>query len=90
MIQVQGLLVDNESRCVHYHGEKDIISLQCYECKKYYACYQCHNAIETHLFSPYPLTLAGGSTDFMWGLYEDNNISRISKTNSLPLLQISI
>lgn len=36
MIQVQGLLVDNESRCVHYHGEKDIISLQCYECKKYY------------------------------------------------------
>ena len=24
MIQVQGLLVDDESRCVHYHSEKDI------------------------------------------------------------------
>ena len=58
MNQAQGLLVDDESRCIHYHGEKDIVSLQCYECKKYYACYQCHNAMETHIFSPYPLTLA--------------------------------
>lgn len=52
MNQAQGLLVDDEGRCVHYHGEKDIVSLQCYECKKYYACYQCHNAIETHVFRP--------------------------------------
>ena len=58
MIQTQGLLVDDESRCVHYHSEKDVVSLQCYECKKYYACYQCHNAMETHLFSPYPLMLS--------------------------------
>lgn len=33
MNQAQGLLVDDEGRCVHYHGEKDIVSLQCYECK---------------------------------------------------------
>jgi len=33
MIQAQGLLVDDESRCIHYHNEKDIVSLQCYECK---------------------------------------------------------
>ena len=58
MNQAQGLLVDDEGRCVHYHGEKDIVSLQCYECKKYYACYRCHNAIETHVFSPYPLALS--------------------------------
>ena len=58
MNQAQGLLVDDEGRCVHYHGEKDIVSLQCYECKKYYACYQCHNAMEMHVFSPYPLALS--------------------------------
>ncbi len=47
-----GLLVDDESEmCVHYHGEKDIVSLQCYECK-YYACYQCHNTMEAHVFLP--------------------------------------
>ncbi|EFA24667.1 CHY zinc finger [Streptococcus sp. M143] len=57
MIQAHGLLVDDESRCVHYHSVKDIVSLQCYECKKYYACYQCHNSMETHVFSPYPLAL---------------------------------
>lgn len=59
MVQAQGLLVDDESRCVHYHSDKDIVVLQCYECKKYYACYQCHNEIEEHIFSPYPLSLKG-------------------------------
>ena len=57
MVQAQGLLVDDESRCVHYHSEKDIVALQCYECKKYYACYQCHDTLESHVFSPYPLIL---------------------------------
>ena len=57
MVQAQGLLVDDESRCVHYHSDKDIVALQCYECQKYYACYQCHNELESHTFSPYPLNL---------------------------------
>ena len=57
MVQAQGVLVDDESRCVHYHTDKDIVALQCYECQKYYACYQCHNALETHTFTPYPLSL---------------------------------
>ena len=57
MVQAQGLLVDHESRCVHYHSDKDIVALQCYECQKYYACYQCHNELESHIFSPYPLNL---------------------------------
>ena len=35
MVQAQGLLVDDESRCVHYHSVKDIVDLWCYECKKY-------------------------------------------------------
>ena len=57
MVQAQGLLVDDESRCVHYHSDKDIVALQCYDCKKYYACYRCHNTLETHTFCPYPLNL---------------------------------
>ena len=57
MVQAQGLLVDHESRCVHYHSDKDIVALQCYECQKYYACYQCHNKLESHVFSTYPLNL---------------------------------
>lgn len=56
-MKIYGLLVDDESRCIHYHSEKDVIALQCYACKHYYACYQCHNALEDHVFSPYPLAL---------------------------------
>ena len=37
MVQAHGLLVDDESRCVHYHSDKDIVALQCYECQKYFA-----------------------------------------------------
>lgn len=49
-MQIYGQLLDNETRCVHYHGETDIIALQCAKCRKFYPCYQCHNEAEDHLF----------------------------------------
>ena len=58
MIKAYGKLVDEETRCIHYHGKNDIIALQCYKCKKYYACYKCHDGIESHPFSPYPISLS--------------------------------
>ena len=38
--QINGLLVDDQSRCQHYHSTLDIVALKCFECQKYYACYQ--------------------------------------------------
>lgn len=52
-MKIYGKLVDKETRCVHYHGDKDIIALQCAACLKFYPCYQCHNEEETHLFQPW-------------------------------------
>ena len=52
--QIHGLLVDKESRCQHYHSPLDIVALKCYDCQKYYACYQCHDHIEDHRFRAYP------------------------------------
>ena len=52
--KINGLLVDNESRCQHYHSPLDIVALKCYDCQKYYACYQCHDHIEDHRFRAYP------------------------------------
>ena len=49
---VYGQLVDDETRCVHYRGEKDIIALKCAKCLKFYPCYQCHNEAEDHNFEP--------------------------------------
>ena len=49
--KIYGLLVDNESRCQHYHTELDIVALKCFDCLKYYACYQCHDRLGgTHSF----------------------------------------
>ncbi|MHC3838446.1 CHY zinc finger protein, partial [Streptococcus thermophilus] len=35
--KIYGLLVDNESRCQHYHTDLDIVALKCFDCLKYYA-----------------------------------------------------
>ena len=55
--KIYGLLVDNERRCQHYHTELDIVALKCFDCLKYYACYQCHDSLEEHSFRAYPCHL---------------------------------
>lgn len=55
--KIYGLLVDNEIRCQHYHTELDIVALKCFDCLKYYACYQCHDNLEEHCFRAYPCHL---------------------------------
>lgn len=55
MTVIYGELVDHFGRCIHYHSAEDIVANQCFECKKYYACYQCHNKYEAHTFKPWPI-----------------------------------
>ncbi|PKR83390.1 CHY zinc finger protein [Heyndrickxia camelliae] len=40
--EVKGSLVDEETRCTHYHTEKDRIAIKFFCCQTYYPCYQCH------------------------------------------------
>lgn len=56
--QIVGKLVDEFSRCVHWHGEKDIIALKFKCCPDvYYPCYSCHNEInsEDHVIEKYDI-----------------------------------
>ncbi|MFC3931979.1 CHY zinc finger protein [Streptococcus dentapri] len=53
-IRIQGLLLDSRSRCQHYHTTLDIVGLKCFDCQRYYACYQCHDSLEDHSFQAYP------------------------------------
>ncbi|GMM35233.1 Hot13 protein [Saccharomycopsis crataegensis] len=39
---VCGLLVDRQTRCVHYHSPLDIVALKFKCCKTFYPCHQCH------------------------------------------------
>ena len=45
---IYGLLVDDQTRCQHYHSPVDIIAIQFKCCGRFYPCYQCHEACENH------------------------------------------
>ncbi|MDQ0207618.1 CHY zinc finger protein [Alkalicoccobacillus murimartini] len=48
MKKIKGSLLDEQTRCVHYHSEKDIIAIKFKCCGHYYPCYQCHQEHEDH------------------------------------------
>lgn len=48
MFKVYGLTVDAHTRCEHYHSSLDIIAIRFKCCDKFYPCYKCHNACESH------------------------------------------
>lgn len=52
MIKVWGQSVGETGTCRHYHSELDVVAQQCAGCQRYYACYQCHDELENHVFQP--------------------------------------
>ncbi|WP_240948495.1 CHY zinc finger protein [Bacillus sp. RO1] len=53
-VQVLGKTVDDHTRCVHYHSDKDIIAIKFHCCGEYYPCYQCHEEHADHPISIWP------------------------------------
>ena len=45
---VHGVELRENTRCAHYHSEKDIIAIKMKCCGRFYACIKCHEALETH------------------------------------------
>ncbi|MFL2030165.1 CHY zinc finger protein [Loigolactobacillus zhaoyuanensis] len=54
-VSIYGLKLDADGRCQHYHGPTDIIANKCARCQQYFACYQCHDALQQHEFVPISL-----------------------------------
>ncbi|WP_438835700.1 CHY zinc finger protein [Streptococcus pluranimalium] len=46
----KGIVIDDNSRCQHYHSSQNIVALKYADCHSYYACYKCHGAMESHSF----------------------------------------
>lgn len=46
--KVFGGLVDDETRCAHYHSDPDIIAIKFKCCGKWFPCRQCHDEGENH------------------------------------------
>jgi uncharacterized CHY-type Zn-finger protein len=47
-IPVKGYLVDDDTRCTHYHSLLDVIAIKFKCCDAYYACYYCHEENAGH------------------------------------------
>jgi len=47
-IKVYGKVIDDNTRCEHYHSTVDIIAIKFKCCDKYYPCYQCHEEMADH------------------------------------------
>ncbi|WP_227937731.1 CHY zinc finger protein [Alkalihalobacillus deserti] len=47
-IQVKGIKVDEQTRCAHYHTDKDIIAIKYKCCNTYYPCHRCHEELADH------------------------------------------
>lgn len=46
--QVRGVEVGSETRCDHYHTERDVVALRFACCGEYYPCFQCHEEVVDH------------------------------------------
>ena len=49
--KMYGVGLDDSGRCVHYRTKQDVALLLCAGCRKYYACFSCHDELEDHPFA---------------------------------------
>lgn len=49
-----GVCLDPQTRCAHWRSPLDIIAIRMRCCGKYYACRECHDALENHPVEVWP------------------------------------
>jgi uncharacterized CHY-type Zn-finger protein len=52
--EVQGVNVEHQTRCTHYHGPTDVVAIKMKCCGVYYACKDCHEALANHEIKTWP------------------------------------
>lgn len=82
--QIYGELLDHESRCRHYHTVLDIVALKCWSCRRYYACYQCHDQFECHDFTPYPRTRKEDKVVICGVCHKEMSIASYEEASACP------
>jgi uncharacterized CHY-type Zn-finger protein len=45
---VKGKVIDENTRCIHYHSPLDVIAIKFRCCNEYYSCYECHGEEAGH------------------------------------------
>jgi uncharacterized CHY-type Zn-finger protein len=54
-VRVLGPVVDEQTRCIHYHTPLDVIAIKFACCGEYYACHLCHAEAAGHAARAWPL-----------------------------------
>jgi uncharacterized CHY-type Zn-finger protein len=52
---VFGVDLDRQTRCAHWRGELDVIAIKLRCCGRFYACRDCHDALEGHPAEVWPV-----------------------------------
>ncbi len=53
-IEVHGIEVDEQTRCLHWRSALDVIAIKMKCCGIYYACKDCHEALSGHAIEVWP------------------------------------
>lgn len=51
---VRGAVVDDQTRCVHYRTELDVVALRFGCCGEFWPCHLCHHEAAGHPAQPWP------------------------------------
>jgi len=51
---VNGVELDAQTRCAHYHSSLDIVAIKMKCCDVYYACKDCHDTLADHAIEIWP------------------------------------
>ncbi len=52
----RGEPLDDETRCVHWHGPLDVVAFRFACCEGFWPCYKCHDGGADHAALPWPRT----------------------------------
>jgi uncharacterized CHY-type Zn-finger protein len=55
-VTIFGQVVDDETRCVHWHGPSDVVAMKFACCDRYYPCFDCHEADADHVAVQWPVS----------------------------------
>ena len=51
---IRGIALDDQTRCAHYHTNRDVIAIRFACCETYYPCFRCHDACVDHETERWP------------------------------------
>lgn len=53
-VRIFGKTVDDQTRCIHYHTDVDVIAIKFKCCLRYYPCHLCHEEEADHPTQTWP------------------------------------